>query len=133
MLICTNTNMIISIVGAVIGVGVVGLIVWLIFRKKTEKEHISDSELIERNSKAVDVIIAIVENDDIKSALRDLREKLKYLQPSEKDNVYEADEYISHLLREFRIKQNSAPDNVDISKACIKQIDVSIESRNSML
>ncbi|MCH5154012.1 MAG: hypothetical protein J1F71_02240 [Clostridiales bacterium] len=125
--------MIISIVGAVIGVGVVGLIVWLIFRKKTEKEHISDSELIERNSKAVDVIIAIVENDDIKSALRDLREKLKYLQPSEKDNVYEADEYISHLLREFRIKQNSAPDNVDISKACIKQIDVSIESRNSML
>ena len=119
------------IVVAVIVVAIL-LSAFLTKKKKSENKP-DDRSLIEQNSKAVNIIIAIADNDDVKERLCALREKIKYLIPTNNYAVYEADSFMSQLLHEFRIKLSASPHDLEIADNYIKQISIAIESRNTLL
>lgn len=133
MIICSNVTIIAPTIAAIALLLVVIICVVLFRRKKADKEHLSSPELIARNCKSVDPIVALVYDDDIKKRLLDIKEKLKYLEPSVKKDVYEADEGISRLLREFIIKLTAAPHDGSIIDNYTRQINVAIASRNVLL
>ena len=132
MFLCANLILVASLSAAAVAV-VIAVILLLVVKKKKKASKPDDRTLIEQNSAAVGTIIAISENAEVKEQLRALQEKLKYLIPSDNDKVYEADEYITYLLREFRIKLTAAPQDTDVSDEFVKKISVSVESRNAML
>ncbi len=74
--------------------------------KRKRANHVGDDRrLIERNANKIDVIAAYCAEN--KTELYALKEKLKYLIPSETGEAYEWDDKISAMLDDFKIEVSS--------------------------
>lgn len=85
----------------------------LFFKKKKVADKTKDDrELVAENSKAVDALIILAENDEeIVNELRLLQEKLKYLIPSGDEKVFGFDKTIKGKLGDLRIVLVKAEEN----------------------
>ena len=75
------------------------------FRKKKIAVKVKeDRELIESNSKAIEALIILAQNDDvIVNELKSVQEKLKYLVPSDNSKVIDYDKSIKNKIGDLRI------------------------------
>lgn len=73
------------------------------FRKKTTDKVKADRELVETNSKSIEALIILAQNDAATvSELKELQEKLKYLIPSDNSSVVDYDKAIKNKIGELR-------------------------------
>lgn len=108
----------------------------LLFKKKTPKNKAGsegDRKAVEQNARLVDVLIAIETDADGKAKLELLKEKLKYLMPSEKDEVYAKDVEIKRALDDFKIAITKKPDKLEVVEDNVKEIEILVTERNSYI
>ena len=90
-----------------------------------------DRELIETNSKLIQVVIELAkDNEEFVNKLKDLSDELKYLRPSEKNEVKEYDEVINKKIIDVKRSLMKADGNQDKLYTDIK---VMIGYRNAVL
>ena len=103
------------------------------FKKKKNSEKVKqDRDLISENEKAIDALIALaVNNPDIINEFKDIKEKIKYLIPSERDNVRDYDKKIKNLIADLRIAlvKNDSELTIKANKI-LTQIKLAIADRN---
>ena len=103
------------------------------FKKKKNSEKVKqDRDLISENEKAIDALIVLaVNNSDIINEFKDIKEKIKYLIPSEKDNVRDYDKKIKNLIADLRIVlvKNDSELTIKANKI-LTQIKLAIADRN---
>lgn len=103
------------------------------FKKKKNSEKVKqDRDLISENEKAIDALIALaVNNPDIINEFKDIKEKIKYLIPSERDNVRDYDKKIKNLIADLRIVlvKNDSELTIKANKI-LTQIKLAIADRN---
>ena len=107
-----------------------------LFRKKKPAEQTkADRELIEDNSKAIDVLIVLAQsNTELIGTLKELQEKLKYLIPSENPKVMDADKAIKNKIDDLRIALNRTDDGQSKKSAgLLTDIQCLIAERNTKL
>ncbi len=104
-------------------------------RKKASLKVSNDRELISENEKTVDALILLAEsNETLTKQLRDIKEKIKYLIPSEDSKIYDFDKKIQNLIQDVRIalvKTDGEPGK-KIDNALL-QLDLAIVDRNAKL
>ncbi len=107
-----------------------------LFRKKTKAEkNYNDRELVEKNALRADVLIAmVVDCPEAVKLLEKVKEQLKYLQPSDKKDVYDYDCKIKNMLEDGKIDFNkvekSSGNKEEAAQAFSKKIGVLIAERN---
>ncbi len=106
------------------------------FRKKKVADKVKeDRELIEANNKAVEALI-ILANDKvvIVNELQGLKEKLKYLIPSDKLKVIDYDKSIKNKIGDLRIVLTKS-DGEETKKATniLTDIKLAVADRNTKL
>ncbi len=107
----------------------------LFFKKKKAAEaNRQDYDLVEVNAKTVEVLIAQTEDENFRTALRDLQEELKYLMPSAKSKVYDCDKKIKNLLEDLKIALIKCKDETANEKAqgLLKDIHIAIAERKTV-
>ena len=123
----------VTVVAAVV---VLALVALAAAKKKTPKNKAGsegDRQLVEQNAKLVDILIAMETNADGKAGLAALKEKLKYLMPTDKDEVYAKDIEIKKALDDFKIAVTKHPDRADVVEDNVKEIEVLVAEPNSYL
>ncbi|MCH5162060.1 MAG: hypothetical protein J1G38_01045 [Clostridiales bacterium] len=101
-------------------------------RKKDSEKNIDDRELIESNSKAIEALLVLAEdNAELSDKLKELQEKIKYLVPSTDSKVLEADKKIRNLVGDLRIALTKS-DGEDSKKVdrYFSEIKLAIADRN---
>ncbi len=102
------------------------------FRRKTKAEsNIQDREIIEENSKTIDVLIKLSNDEEYIEKLRYVQETLKYLTPSTDGKVYAADKKIRNIIGDLKIALNKSVDKEECKKAdgLLRDLDVAIAER----
>lgn len=103
-------------------------------KKKASEENIADREIIAHNSKAIEVLIVICEDDEIKKELRILEEKLKYLMPSPDSKIIEHDKKIKAHIEDMKILMTKSNGTVNEKiTGTIRDLKVLISERNSRI
>lgn len=73
-------------------------------KKKAAVKNAEDRELIEANSKSIEALLVLAENNpEVTESLKQLQEKIKYLVPSAESKVIDADKKIRNLIGDLRI------------------------------
>lgn len=104
-------------------------------RKKASVKVGNDRELISENSRAIDALIILAgDNEALVQQLQDIKEKIKYLIPSNEDKVYDFDKKIKNLIEDTRIALIKADGetNKKVDNALL-QIKLTISDRNVKL
>lgn len=105
----------------------------LIHRKKDSLKTSEDGELIDHNYKSIDSILALVNNNEtIKKELTEIREKLRFLIPSPKSEIYKFDKKIQDEIGEMRIACVKEKDSEKITEY-MAQIKLLIADRNAKI
>ena len=104
-------------------------------KKKMSVKVRNDRELIGENEKAVDALIILAgDNESLVQQLQEIKEKIKYLLPSEDGKVYDFDKKIKNLIEDTRIAlvkaDGEASKKVDNA---LLQIKLVISDRNAKL
>lgn len=106
------------------------------FRKKKAAVKVKeDRELVEANSKAIEALIILAQNDDvIVNELKGVQEKLKYLVPSDNSKVFDYDKSIKNKIGDLRIVLTKSDGEVT-KKAndILTDIKLAIADRNTRL
>lgn len=104
-------------------------------RKKVADKVKEDRELVETNSKAIEALIILAQNDDvIVNELKGVQEKLKYLVPSDNSKVFDYDKSIKNKIGDLRIVLTKSDGEVT-KKAndILTDIKLAIADRNTRL
>lgn len=104
-------------------------------KKKAAVKNSEDREIIEHNSKAIDALLVLAEeNDEFKGELLELQEKLKYLVPSADSKVIDGDKKIRNLIGDLRIALTKS-DGEDSKKTSryFQEIKMAVADRNARL
>lgn len=107
-----------------------------IFGKKSSAEKVSaNRELISENERAMDALILLAgENEEMIEDLKETKEKIKYLIPSDNPKVVEYDTKIKNSIEDMRIALVKADGEVDKKiKSMLMQIKLAIADRNSKI
>lgn len=108
----------------------------MFFRQKKASVKVgNDRELISENEKSIDALMILAKNNEsLVQQLRGIKEKIKYLIPSENGKVYDFDKKIKNLIGDARIalvkadgKASEKVENV------LSQIELAISDRNVKL
>ena len=104
-------------------------------KKKVSVKTGKDRELISENAKAVDALIILAGNNEVLvKHLQEIKEKIKYLLPSNEDKIYDFDKKIKNLIEDTRIAlvkaDGEASKKVDNA---LLQIKLVISDRNVKL
>lgn len=104
-------------------------------KKKTSVKVGNDRELISENAKAMDALIILSkDNELLVQKLRGIKEKIKYLIPSENGKVYDFDKKIKNLIGDARIALVKADGNASEKvENVLSQIELAISDRNVKL
>ncbi|MDE6474047.1 MAG: hypothetical protein K2L70_03005 [Clostridia bacterium] len=107
-----------------------------IFKKKNVADKVKDDrELISLNAKSIDSLIVLAkDNRDMTSQLKELREKIAYLIPSDNSKVVDYDKSIKNKIGDLRIALTKS--NGETSKKTdetICDIQLTIADRNARL
>lgn len=106
------------------------------FKKKTPADKTkADRELIEDNSKAVEVLVVLAKtNEPLIATLKELQEKLKYLIPSDDSKIMDIDKSIRNKIGDLRIALNKADDGQSKkTEGILTDIQCLIAERNAKL
>ena len=90
------------------------------FRKrKTEREKmLNNKHNAEDMAMSVDILLALAkESDELTKLLKDIQDKIKYFNPSMKDNVLAIDKKIANTLGDLKIEINKGKNKEDFAKA----------------
>lgn len=104
--------------------------------KKTTSEKVgSNRELISENERSIDALILLAgDNEEIVNKLKEVKEKIKYLIPSDNPKVAEYDTKIKNFIEDMRIALVKAEGEFDKKvKSILMQIELAIADRNSKL
>lgn len=103
-------------------------------RRKQSDKALEDRKLISTNEKSIDVLIVLAgENEEFIKKLHGLKEKLKYLIPS--DNVKDFDKKIKDQIEDLRIVliKSDGQELPKIAENILTQINVLICDRNTKI
>lgn len=107
-----------------------------IFKRKKASDKVKDDrELIEFNAKSMDSLIVLAkDNQELISRLRDLKEAVKYLIPSDNSKVVDYDKTIKNKIGDLRIAltKSNGENSKKIDEA-IGDLKLSIADRNIRL
>lgn len=111
-----------------------------LFKKRIDKRNeedlgkqsiIDDRGIINNNVDSIDVLIAMAgENADIVTKLKALQETIKYLNPSQEENILKMDQKIGNLLGDLKILLSKAEMSEEKVEQSVKDINVAIADRN---
>lgn len=104
-------------------------------RKKVADKVKEDRELVETNSKAVEALVVLAEdNAELISELKDLQEKIKYLIPVENSKVVDCDKKIKNLIGDLRIAltKSDGEESKKVSNI-LTDIKLAIADRNTKI
>ena len=107
-----------------------------LFKRKNAADKAKENrELIAANSNAVDGLIVLAgTNDELIAELKDLKEKLKYLIPSDNVKVVDYDKQIKNMLGDLRIALTKADGEVSKkAKDLIRDIKLAAADRSTKL
>lgn len=101
--------------------------------KKNNDKVLNDRNLIEECEKAMETLIILAESDEnLVSNLRVLKEKIKYLVPSNEEKIYEFDRRIKNLIEDMRIALVKADrESMKKLKLILADLRIAIVDRNS--
>ena len=106
------------------------------FRKKRVSEKVAtDRDLVSANERAVEALLVLAENNEqLQGELKALKEKLKYLTPSEEGKILDFDKKIKNLIEDMRIALVKADGetNKKVENA-LTQIKLAIADRNAKM
>lgn len=106
-----------------------------IFKKKASVKNSMDRELIEKNSGAVDALIVLAYDDQVKAKLKDLKEQIKYIMPLVEEKAYSMDKKISALIGDAKIelsKYNGEEKTATKINNLLKEIEVLVAERKAL-
>lgn len=106
------------------------------FKKKmtSRQKTVNDIMLIKSNMQAIDVLIAYAEdNAIIKERLLKLQEKIKYLNPIDKDNIQSLDKKIGNKIGDLKIELSKDSNKVDFERVqnALKELEIAVVERQS--
>ena len=103
--------------------------------KKNNDKILNDKNLIEECEKAIDTLIILGEGDEeLISTLRVIKEKVKYLVPSEDEKIYEFDKRIKNNIEDMRIALVKGDrESVKKIKQILADLRILIVDRNSRI
>ena len=103
--------------------------------KKNNDKALNDRNLIEECEKAMETLIILGESDEnLVSNLRVLKEKIKYLVPSNEEKIYEFDRRIKNLIEDMRIALVKADrESMKKTKQILADLRIAIVDRNSRI
>lgn len=102
-------------------------------KRRMAADNKEDRELIDFNSKSIDVLIALTENAAFQSELKKIQEEIKFLIPSSENKVYDYDKKIKAHIEDMKIlftKNSEGKMDSKISDA-MRELNVLIAERNS--
>ena len=104
-------------------------------RKKVADKVKEDRELIELNAKSIDSLIVLAkDNQELISQLKDLKEAVKYLIPSENSKVIDYDKTIKNKIGDLRIAlTKSNGENSKKIEEATGDLKLAIADRNTRL
>ncbi|MBQ8302640.1 MAG: hypothetical protein IJX97_03715 [Clostridia bacterium] len=104
---------------------------WPFKKKSNGVKNGEDRELIDRNYKLVEALIVLSSDEELTEQLGDVKEKLKYLTPSENPKVYDADKKITNAIQDMKILLTK--EAVPKAKTALKELLVLVAERNSLV
>lgn len=107
-----------------------------LFKKKKASDKVAENrELVAFNSKSIDGLIVLAgDREELVESLKDLREKLKFLIPSDKPKVMDYDKTVKNKIGDLKIALIKA--DGDASKKVddlIRDINLTVADRNAIL
>lgn len=104
-------------------------------KKSTSAKVGSNRELISENERAIDALILLAgENEAMVEQLKDVKEQIKYLIPSDNPKVAEYDTKIKNNIEDMRIALVKAEGEIDKKiTSILMQIKLAIADRNAKL
>lgn len=122
------------VIGAVALIAVLAVVFFLTGRKRRGTDgdrNKEDRDLIAANAASVEALLVLAENNaELIAELKELQEKIKYLMPSVKDDVFELDKKITNLIGDLKIALTKTDGEEDKkTENLIKQIKLTIADR----
>lgn len=122
------------VIGAVALIAVLAVVFFLTRKKRRGTDgdrNKEDRDLIAANAASVEALLVLAENNaELISELKELQEKIKYLMPSVKDDVFELDKKITNLIGDLKIALTKTDGEEDKkTENLIKQIKLTIADR----
>ena len=106
-----------------------------IFKKKAAAQNLKDRELIENNAGAIDALIVLAYNDEIKAKFKALKERVKYIIPLVEEKAYSMDKKISALIGDIKIelsKYNGDEKGTVKINNLVKELEVLVAERKAL-
>ncbi|MBD5130989.1 MAG: hypothetical protein HDT28_00105 [Clostridiales bacterium] len=101
-------------------------------KKKSAEKTALDRELVASNSRAVETLIVLSEDEALTNRFNELKEKLKYLIPFEDGDVKSCDKRISNIIDDLRIELSKTKGAVsEKTDKLIKDIELAIAARRT--
>ena len=107
-----------------------------LFKKsKGSEKGWNDRELISQNERATEALMILAaDNEKITGELKALREKIKYLTPSNDGKIYDYDKKIKNLIEDMRIALVKADGETSKKvENALMQIKLTIADRNAKI
>ena len=103
-------------------------------KRKMATDNKEDRELVEYNSKSIDVLLVLAENDAIiTNELKKIKEELKFLIPSHEPTIFDFDKKIKAQVEDIKIlfTKNTDGKMDEKIKDAIRDLKILIAERNS--
>lgn len=102
-------------------------------KRRMAADNKEDRELIEFNSKSIDVLLTLTENEELQAELRKIQEEIKFLIPSPDGKIFDFDKKIKAQIEDMKILFTKNADGKMESKIkdAIRELKVLIAERNS--
>ena len=103
-------------------------------KRKMATDNKEDRELLEYNSKSIDVLLVLSENDgNITNELKKIQEEIKFLIPSHEAVVFDFDKKIKAQIEDIKIlfTKNTDGKMDEKIKDAIRDLKILIAERNS--
>ncbi len=98
---------------------------WFFKKKDKTKDLLDNKHKVEAMAASVDVLISLAsENDELVSQLKEMQDKIKYFNPSDKEDVLELDKKIENKLGDLKIEINKAKQKGDYATALSLTSDI---------
>lgn len=77
----------------------------LFFKKKTNKvKNTNDREIIETNANAIDTLIVLTKNEEVKAELKKMQEQIKYIIALPDSKAIDHDKKIRNTISDIKIE-----------------------------
>ena len=106
------------------------------FKKKDSVQSKNDRDLIANNTVAMEGLLAITEDEDVKAQLKVLKEKIKYTTALTEEKGYSVDKKIAGVIGDLKIEiTKNKGDEKSSAKIenLLKELSALVAERNAMV